>query len=486
MGGRSHPHGLWRTRLWGKPSPWWYDADHFFELLQAAGTRPIRDLVASLDGCSGAKAGKIAAAFKATACNAVSRSEAAKLLSSARAAARPVRPERLGAVGRLDSLPPSYACLYGEFRAGRDPKAQVPFSVEAWCHADQRLDDESSIQIRANRTPVTGQVNAYSRKDGLVFHGCGLRHRIRVPKGRFDFVLNITTPFCPITTDGKEPDLEPFVEQIAAAINRVARRARRVLPKTAQSLCEGLTQKAIILCRLEEGVAKASGNGAYRFNQRQLFYVLRPFVIAALGTEPSWDNFCRIITEYEEQHGDIRGMYRDPRGTLYHPHIRGDISLGTLAVEQYCRPAWTFNKVLYIEKEGFFEALKEARWPERHDCALVTSKGFSTRAVRDLLDLLASGEEPVTVFCVHDADAFGTMIYQTLQQETKARPERPFRIINLGLEPWEAIRIGLEIETIKDHGSITILPSFGATMWTRSPQHWQINQARSERTFSVG
>ena len=93
-------------------------------------------------------------------------------------------------------------------------------------------------------------------------------------------------------------------------------------------------------------------------------------MIEVLGAEPSWSNFCTIITEYEEQHGDIKGMYRDPRGTLYHPHTGQDISLGTLAVEQYRRPEWTFNKVLYIEKEGFFEALKGARWPERRGCTL--------------------------------------------------------------------------------------------------------------------
>ena len=49
----------------GKPSPWWYDGDDFFELLQAAGPRPVRDLIAHLDGCTGPKAGKIAASFKA-------------------------------------------------------------------------------------------------------------------------------------------------------------------------------------------------------------------------------------------------------------------------------------------------------------------------------------------------------------------------------------------------------------------------------------
>ena len=142
-------------------------------------------------------------------------------------------------------------------------------------------------------------------------------------------------------------------------------------------------------------------------------------------------------------------MYREPRGSIYHPHRKETITLGDLMVEKYERPRWTFNKLLYIEKEGASEALKEIRWSERHDCAVMSSKGFSTRAARDLIDKLVEHDEPVEVFCVHDADAYGTMIYQTLQEATKARGARKIKIINLGLEPWEAIAMGLEVETVK-------------------------------------
>jgi hypothetical protein len=117
-------------------------------------------------------------------------------------------------------------------------------------------------------------------------------------------------------------------------------------------------------------------------------------------------------------------------------------------VEDYERPPWLYNKVVYIEKEGFAEALKETRWPERHDCMPMSSKGFGTRAARDLVDKLAEHDEPVTIFCVHDADAWGTMIYQTFQEATKARGARKIRIINLGLEPWEALDLGLEVEDV--------------------------------------
>jgi hypothetical protein len=142
-------------------------------------------------------------------------------------------------------------------------------------------------------------------------------------------------------------------------------------------------------------------------------------------------------------------MYREPRGSIYHPHRGETITLSTLMVEEYERPIWTLNKLVYIEKEGFSEALKDVRWAKRHDCALLSSKGFSTRAARDLVDKLAEHDEPVTIFCVHDADAYGTMIYETFQQETKARGARKIEIINLGLEPWETVAMGLEVEDVK-------------------------------------
>src|SRR5262245_57764560 len=41
------------------------------------------------------------------------------------------------------------------------------------------------------------------------------------------------------------------------------------------------------------------------------------------------------------------------------------------------------------------------------------------------------------------------MIYQTFQEATKARGARKVKIINLGLEPWQAIELGLEVEDVE-------------------------------------
>jgi hypothetical protein len=205
-----------------------------------------------------------------------------------------------------------------------------------------------------------------------------------------------------------------------------------------------------VLDNLDSVIASVSGNGKFRFTPRQLFYQLRGIVRDEMGAELTLTNFTKISDDYEEEHGEIERMYREPRGSIYHPHRRETITLGTLMVEDYERPEWTFNKVVYIEKEGFSEALKDARWAERHDCMLMSSKGFSTRAARDLVDKLAEHDEPVTVFCMHDADAAGTVIYQTFQEATKAREARKIQIVDLGLQPWEAIEMGLEVEDVEE------------------------------------
>ena len=249
----------------------------------------------------------------------------------------------------------------------------------------------------------------------------------------------------PITSDGKAPDLMAFYPVIRDTIEKAVRRAKR---GRAGRQINKRTLKDVVFDNVEDARLRVSSDGRYRFSLRQMFYALRPVMIEATDKEPEYKTFAGYITEYENIFGDIPGMYRDPRGTLYHPHRSERFPIGTLTVEQYDRPDWTFNKILYIEKEGFFELLIEEQWPERHDCALLTSKGYASRATKDLLDLLGETDEELVFFCAHDADAYGTTIYHTLQEETAARPGRKVKIINIGLDPWEARDMGLDIEPV--------------------------------------
>lgn len=431
----------------GKSSPYWYDAPQFHELLSASGEL-VRELVAQLDGCTGGRAGEIVAevGLGRTACRDVSAKQAARLLEVARINARPVSPKRLGAVGPQLLPNFAYGTSSGSVLFGTKPHAEIPFVVEAW--AREVSHTRVIVVACVNRTPVTGDIEVARDKREINLFGCGLRDTVaEAPKdSSFEIWLNITTPYMPITSDGKEPDLDPFFDSIKDAVTKAVRKAR-----SPSARAGSLSQKDVVLDNLDEAIAEVSGEEGYLFGERQLFYWLRPIVMEETGKELKIDNFKKIITDYENEIGhDIPLMFHEPRGSITHPHRDETITLGTLMVEQYERPGWTFNKLLYIEKEGAMEALKQNRWLERHDCAVMSSKGFSTRAARDLIDKLVEHDEPVEVFCVHDADASGTMIFQTLQEETKARGARKITIINLGLEPWEAVVMGLEVETLEE------------------------------------
>jgi hypothetical protein len=430
----------------GKSSPHWYDAVQFHELLLAHGSQPARSLIAQLDGCSGGKAGEIiaAAGLDRMACCDINRQQAAALLEIARKQARLVSPDRLGCLGR-DALPGySYAIELDTVTVDIGG-ANIPIVVEVWA---RKIKDKGGIRVSAlvNRTPVISDLTAWRDSDkDIRLSGCGLNtYCENVPtKGEYDIYVSVITPYCPIVSDGKAPNLDPFGVAICDAITVATKKAQRAAPCTKR-----LTQKDVVLKNLDEIVAEVSGEGQYRFNERQLFYRLRPIVLEQTGQELQIGNFKNIITDYENENGEIGGMYREPRGSIYHPHRGQTITLGTLMVEEYERPIWTFNKLVYIEKEGFSEALKDNGWGDRHDCAVMSSKGYTTRAARDLVDKLVEHDEPCTVFCVHDADAYGTMIHQTFQEATRARGARKVKIVNLGLEPWEAVANGFEVEIV--------------------------------------
>src|SRR5262249_44089542 len=148
-----------------------------------------------------------AAGLGRASCESVTRDQAKRLLHAAQKSAREVNPDRLGAVGR-DAFPGAYACAKGAV-------GSIPYVVEVWANNTQKKTILRSYCV--NRTPVTGSINAARDKRDICVFGCGLRRTIaQAPKdAHFDIQLNITTPYMPIMSDGKAPDLQPFVDAIA-------------------------------------------------------------------------------------------------------------------------------------------------------------------------------------------------------------------------------------------------------------------------------
>lgn len=440
----------------GKTNGYWYTSRDLFELCDAIDDKEMTVRAFSKKYFEGGDNRDIISGFKGKKVSEITLDDAKVLLTGLRHPSKPVKPGRLGKYDNPDLeniIGPYYAKAEGTFKSTTNLESiEIPYIVEAWAKI---LNDEGSdsIEVLVNRTPITGDVAVSHYKTNLFISGCNLERRrgrsflIKVGKKPVLVYIGITTPYMPKTSEGKSPDLLYFRSDIEKVIKKAVKKA--TLAANASTI-KSESHKKIVRANLKDAIQKTSGKGQYKFTQRMLYYAMRE-IVAKAGTKGlTYQNFTKIISNYENEIGhDLPGMIRDDRGSVYHPHTHETMPLGSVTVEGYQPPDWTFNKVLYIEKEGFFQILQDEMWPERHDCALLTSKGQATRAAKDLIDGLKDSKENVIVFCIHDGDAAGTMIYQALNDETVARGKRNIEVINLGLEPWEGIEMELQPEPVK-------------------------------------
>jgi len=385
-----------------------------------------------------------------------------RLLVVMKGAARPIKPGKLGLLGKQNIA----ACLVAY---GGDPQSfrykllqgvddGVPWLAEAaFAYRPDSIARALLTGVNWSPSLVAGG-DPFRLGYQLGAHYCGpdepillLAHLV-CPRPEFldrgKTTLAYHSPGYAAVRDAVAEVTEAWKKQREGEIRDRKREANR-LDKLRRRRAVVVSLKELVIKHLPNVIAKVSTNDRISFTQRDVFYAMRPIIQKEHEKELTYSYFTSLLTDIEYEQGEIKGLQREDRGSIYHPHLRQEIPLNTETVARYHRPFWNFNKVCLIEKAGTQQNLIEVSWPEEHDCALVSTKGFSTRAVKDLFDLLATSPEPVTVFCVHDADAAGTMIYHTLVNETKARGARKIEVVNLGLEPWEGIEMELEVEAVE-------------------------------------
>jgi hypothetical protein len=146
---------------------------------------------------------------------------------------------------------------------------------------------------------------------------------------------------------------------------------------------------------MEEAINKASGDGLYLANARQIMYAARPLVQEITGGNIWKDSAYftqNILKDYMEEHEDnplIKNIVWDARGKLSEPFTKRIVPLGGAAVTEYIKawnsnfdmlelpdlptrintigPKHRFKNVLFIEKEGFDAILKASGIAEKYD-----------------------------------------------------------------------------------------------------------------------
>jgi Topoisomerase 6 subunit A/Spo11, Toprim domain len=112
-------------------------------------------------------------------------------------------------------------------------------------------------------------------------------------------------------------------------------------------------------------------------------------------------------------------------------------------------PSGRYGALLFCEKEGFNELFDEVQLGERHDIAIMSTKGVSVTAARRLVDRICARYQ-IPLFVLHDFDKSGFTILRTLQCDTRRYTfANKIKVIDLGLRLADVKKHGLESESVE-------------------------------------
>ena len=262
---------------------------------------------------------------------------------------------------------------------------------------------------------------------------------------------------------------------------------------------------------MDEAYNKASSNGRYVANARQIHYAARPYILKKTGRDKLTSSYFTqtLLKEYLEdiQPSWAENVVWDARGHFREPHQNRIIGLGGAAVRRYISeftsgifnpasglkiekcvettgPTLRYGSVLFIEKEGFDDLLEDEMIAETYDVAICSTKGLPVSALCDLAAALKKVSCPI--FVIHDFDKSGFSILGSLQRGTRGS-RGTGTIIDLGLRLSDIE--GLEREPVsykmRTEKAIENLRENGATeeeikILVQSPRHYRAAGERVE------
>jgi hypothetical protein len=446
----------------GPSSPWWYGVKDLQTLFQAApaGTtvgEVAADLGLELEDDRQAKT--------------LEREGVGNVLSVLRDNYKPVPPDKLGRLGEWAWGYEGYGCKLGQVQTPAG--ALVPYVIEAWASAkkpEKKGRCEASIILFVNRTRTIARLYGPPNDvGGIRLHGCGMNRSIELKNAAYTTLVSIVTPYIQLAGDGKEPVLAPFGNAIEEALKRACNAAYRNMdkPDSAVSIKDAAYRV------MEAAYIKASGDGKYPANARQIMYAARPLILELTGRESLDDKYFTqtLLPDFMEDKAELTANWSvayDARGHLIEPHTYREIGLGTLEVDEYLKtkaeigPAVTlggsemypthgplnrYQTILFIEKEGFMPLLESARIADRFDLAIMSTKGMSVVACRKLLDELSANGRLKQVLVMHDFDLYGFSIFGTLGTDTRRYSfSSEVTVVDLGLRLADIEELELEGE----------------------------------------
>lgn len=242
----------------------------------------------------------------------------------------------------------------------------------------------------------------------------------------------------------------------------VKARRQRVLNYAAYDRSERVTIKEVAYRCMEKAYLKASGKGKLPAHARQVMYAARPTILEEAHDthgdpyELQDSYFTQtLLPDYIAEKGVDWDIVYDARGNLFEPHTKHKVPLGTLDVRHYhnkmdkkdddatwsrikksyptCGPDNRYGAVLFIEKEGFLPLFRAVKLAERYDLAIMSTKGQSTTAARELVEDVC-GDRGIPLLVLRDFDVAGFSIAASFQKDARRYQfRRSFSVIDLGI-----------------------------------------------------
>jgi hypothetical protein len=422
------------------------------------------------------------------------------LLQCMQESTRPIQPGRLGLLGE-EHLRRVLAQHYRadpatvRYRKKLGMDGGVPFVLEvAFGMKTQAAEEERDLVVGLNWSPALRQ--PLTQLDGLlatmrvdpwdpVVVAVHLAHaRLETTdRGKGRYWLN----------DGVLAALDKCVRGTMRGWQKLKRRADREGRLAEQDVEEerrrqergrSLRIKEATYEVLEEAYLHASDPANYGrpgrrlpAEARQIMYAARRLVLARTGGDV-WKNSeyftQRLLPDFLEKHPEQTAGWEvvfAARGALEEPHTGRRVPLGTVDVRDYIAgwrddvpavvepisvgslcptsgPGNRYNFALFVEKQGFDALLAAGNIAARFDLALMSTKGMSVTAARQLVEELSA--RGVTILVLRDFDKSGFSIIHTLRSNTRRyRFRTKPRVVDLGLRLEDAQAMGLLSETVQ-------------------------------------
>lgn len=299
----------------------------------------------------------------------------------------------------------------------------------------------------------------------------------------FAYVAHIYCPNVSWRDQGKQTfDHEPFKHVISEIIGKAYRKMRpgirprlnelRASEQTVEKEpLEGCAEKGDLrdfcFANMIDAHAEASNGGEITPRQRQLYYEMRRRIrhwAEEKGIKYKFDAerpnpepfeledsyFFSVLSEYENEEIGHRIATREQRGHFTEPHSNLKIPLGTVSVNRY-NPSETddYGDLLFVEKTGFHEQIhQQFELTKKYDIAPIEGKGWSTNAVRDLIEKIQRENPETTVYALTDLDVAGVGIADNLEVANALSDIATLSVERIGVTMEDVKEYGLEGETV--------------------------------------